>query len=264
MTDASDQSAGIPFVMTNAMKEALRQRGFIDAVIAQMTPGEAHKLMMAEAPCFTVITSRTPARLGKRYFIGSDGALAKTSVATITKGVATTIAATPDALARALTEAAASTNQVVVLGSFRGARPGDPAQIHVVTEQALVRLTGGEIGDPSPGAPGYFTVNGRHVSARLKRLMAEPRFVLIDADNPPGMPPEFAELTLEDRLDCLEPILPGISSCLRIEYRGSSARVVNGSGAPSPEATHAIIEISDPSRLDLLRAICASNPSAGV
>ena len=123
----------------------------------------------------------------------------------------------------------------------------------MVTEQALVRLTGAEIGDPSPGAPGYFTVNGRHVSARLKRLMAEPRFVLIDADNPPGMPPEFAELTLEDRLDCLEPILPGISSCLS-SNRGSSARVVNGSGAPSSEATHAIIEISDPSRLDLLRA----------
>jgi Protein of unknown function (DUF3987) len=123
----------------------------------------------------------------------------------------------------------------------------------VVTERTLTRLIGGEITPASASAPGYFTVGGGHVSARLKRLMDEPRFILIDADNPPGMPAEFAELTLADRLDCLETILPGISGCLRIEYRGSSARVVNGSGAPSPEATHAIIEISDPSKLDLLR-----------
>ena len=31
MTAASDQGAGIPFVMTKAMKAALRQRGYTDA-----------------------------------------------------------------------------------------------------------------------------------------------------------------------------------------------------------------------------------------
>ena len=247
-------AGGMPFVITAAMKSALRERGLSAAEIAAMTPGDAHRLIIpADGPCFTVITSVAPERLGKRYLVEPDGALTKTSVATITRGVATTLAATPETLARALAEAAASTNQVVVLGSFLGAKPGDPAAIEVLTEKALARLTGSEIGDLAPGAPGYFTVNGRHVAARLKRLMDEPRFILIDADNPPGMPAEFAELTLADRLDCLEPILPGISGCLRIEYRGSSARVVNGSGAIGPEATHAIIEISDPSRLDLLR-----------
>lgn len=208
---------------------------------------------MSGAPCLTVIASVAPDRLGKRYVIGPDGALAKT-VATITKGVATTIEATPEALARSLAEAAELTNQVVVLGSFIGAKPGDPAEIHVVTESALVRLTGSEIGDPPPGAPGYFTVGGRYVSARLKRLMDEPCFILLDCDSPVGMPPELSELDLDDRLYCLEPILPGISTCLRIQYRGSTSRVVNGSGALRPEATHAIIEISDPSRLDLLRS----------
>jgi hypothetical protein len=244
---------GMPFVMTLQMKQALRGHGLTDAAIAEMTPGAAHKVIMAEAPCFTVITSLAPERLGKRYAVRPDGTLAKTSVATITEGVATTLPATPETLARALTEAAESTNQCVVLNSFLGARPGDPAEIRLVSEHALARLTGGEIGDLAPGAPGYFTVGGRHVSARLKRLMDEPRFILIDADNPPGMPPEFAELTLEDRLVTLETVLPGISSCLRIEYRGSSARVINGSGMLKPEATHAIVEISDPSKLDLLR-----------
>jgi hypothetical protein len=244
---------GMPFVMTARMKQTLRGHGLTDAVIAEMTPGAAHKLIMAEAPCFTVIASLAPERLGKRYAVRPDGTLAKTSVATITRGVATTLAATPETLARALAEAAESTNKCVVLNSFLGARPGDPAEIRLVSEHTLARLTGGEIGDPPPGAPGYFTVGGRIVSARLKRLMDEPRFILIDADNPPGMPPEFAELTLDDRLVTLETILPGISSCLRIEYRGSSARVINGTGALRPEATHAIVEISDPAKLDLLR-----------
>jgi hypothetical protein len=235
---------GMPFVLTAAMKQSLRQQGMTAAEIAALTPGQAHKLIMAGATLFTVIAAQKPARLGKRYVVGADGMLAKTSVA-----------ATPEALARALAEAAESTNQVVVLGNFIGARPGDPAEIQVVTERTLMHLVGGEIGDLPPGAPGYFTVSGgRIVSARLKRLMDEPRFVLIDADNPPGMPAEFAELDLADRLDCLEPILPGISTCRRIEYRGSSARVVNGAGLNRSEATHAIIEISDPAKLDLLRA----------
>jgi hypothetical protein len=41
-------SAGMPFVMTTAMKAALHQRGFAAADIEQMTPGEAHKLLTPE------------------------------------------------------------------------------------------------------------------------------------------------------------------------------------------------------------------------
>ena len=36
---------GMPFVMTNAMKAALRGRGTTDADIERMTPGDAHKLI---------------------------------------------------------------------------------------------------------------------------------------------------------------------------------------------------------------------------
>ena len=36
---------GMPFVMTNAMKAALRRRGITDADIERMTPGDAHKLI---------------------------------------------------------------------------------------------------------------------------------------------------------------------------------------------------------------------------
>ena len=41
---------GIAFMITNAMKEALRHRGLADADIEQMTPGEAHKLLLTPDP----------------------------------------------------------------------------------------------------------------------------------------------------------------------------------------------------------------------
>jgi Bifunctional DNA primase/polymerase, N-terminal len=39
---------GIPFVMTAKLKAALRARGLTDEAIAQMTPGDAHKLLMTD------------------------------------------------------------------------------------------------------------------------------------------------------------------------------------------------------------------------
>jgi hypothetical protein len=42
---APGSGGGMPFVMTKAMKAALRRRGITDADIEQMTPGDAHKLI---------------------------------------------------------------------------------------------------------------------------------------------------------------------------------------------------------------------------
>ena len=148
-------------------------------------------------------------------------------------------------------------NQAIALDSFIGATPGAPAEIGVVIEDELERLKGlkrGEIGAPSVGEPGYLTVNGKFVSARLMRLMQSSGWILIDADTPEGMPPRWAQLSLIERLKLLEVILPGVSTCLRVEHIcGSSARVVNGSGDQNPGPTHALIQISDPLLLDDLR-----------
>jgi hypothetical protein len=38
-------SQGIPFVMTNAMKQALRDRGLSEEEIANLTPAEAHEIL---------------------------------------------------------------------------------------------------------------------------------------------------------------------------------------------------------------------------
>jgi hypothetical protein len=205
--------------------------------------------MTTTAYYFSVIASRAPTSVGKTYSI-ADGKLTKTSVASITKGVALTFPATAENFVGALRHATESNNLALVLDSFIGATPDSP-QIQVVTEDRLQSLTGGKIGDTN--GQGFFSIGGAIISARLKRLMQGSGWILLDADSPEGMPEDWTRLTLAERLTRLEPVLPGISTCRRIEYLGSSARVVNGSGAAKPEATHALIEISDPARLTLLR-----------
>ena len=46
MTDS-----GIPFMLTSAMKAALRARGFVDADIEQMTPKDAHRILLTPDEC---------------------------------------------------------------------------------------------------------------------------------------------------------------------------------------------------------------------
>jgi hypothetical protein len=202
---------------------------------------------------FSIITSTRPESVGKAYTLDKDGKLVKTVVASISAGTAVTIAATAENLVEALKRTTESTNQVLALDSFIAAEPGS-GPITIVTEKRLKKLIGGDIVAPQPGEAGFFTVNGAAVSSRLKRLMSGSGWLLADGDNPPGMPVALVKLSLAERLKLLDKILPGISTCLRIEYRGSSARVVNGSGAQAPGPTHALIQISNPELLDCLRA----------
>ncbi|UGY13192.1 hypothetical protein HAP48_0031975 [Bradyrhizobium septentrionale] len=43
--EKKEQSAQVPFMITQAQKEALRQKGFDDDQIAHMTPEKAHQLL---------------------------------------------------------------------------------------------------------------------------------------------------------------------------------------------------------------------------
>ena len=157
--------------------------------------------MDAAKPCFTVITSTTPDRVGKIYSLDAKG-LRKTAVASIAAGDATTIEATPENLVTALKRTTKSTNQVIALDSFIGATPGAPAEIGIVTEAELERRIGGRI--PSAPDTGFYTVNDKPVAARLKRLMQSSGWILIDADTPEGMPAQWARLSLTERLKLLE------------------------------------------------------------
>ena len=205
--------------------------------------------------CFTIVQSLQPARVGKRYSVDANGKLVKERpVASIYRGRATTFAATTENLVAALRLTTESSDTVLVLDSFRGAAPGSPAVIEVVTDEELGRLTDGA--DAASPNQGYFETEDAFWSARLKDRMEPSRYLLLDADNAAGMPEEWRKLTLAERLEMFDrpELLPGLSKCRRIEYLGSSARVVKKKDKSTPAATHALIEISNPELINTLRA----------
>ena len=198
--------------------------------------GATNNSSEANSGYFSLVTSSAPKYVGKRYFPGPDGKLAKKGVASISAGQAVTIEATAVNLVAALKKATKSENQVILLDSFIGALPSEPDEINIVTRERLEGLLDGPIRAPAQDTTGYFNVGGAMVSARLNLLMTWSGWVLFDGDLPEGMPDEWKRLSLPERLDLFEAVLPGVSTCLRIEYRGSSARVVNGSGEKNPGA----------------------------
>ena len=195
----------------------------------------------------TLIESEEPSRLGKRYTLSADGVLEKHAVANITRGTATAITTpTPADFAALLQDASNQDSTAIMSGRFSDANCDE--RVALVTERKLGRMLGSD--GPPPG--GVQTIAGGRYAARLKRGIEPASWILIDADNPPGIPDVWAAMTIAERLKLLEPILPGISACLRIEYRASSARVVK-TGAEPGCATHAWIQISDRGKLDELR-----------
>ena len=197
----------------------------------------------------TIIKSTNPETVCKRYTKGPEG-LKKTAVANITEGIARGVEV-PDAGAMVdlLQKVTSRSDLVIVSGSWLN---DDGKKFNVVDERTLATLLGKEPGKV-PG--GVLEHNGERISARLKRGITPSCWILLDADNPPGIPDDWARKTIAERLDMWERIVPGISSCERIELRGSSARVLNGSG--SKPATHAWLRVNRPQLIGLLKAYIA-------
>jgi hypothetical protein len=198
----------------------------------------------------TVIRAVKPSMVCKRYTAGVDG-IQKTAVASIAEGEAET-RDVPDAAAmRALLgEVTEAPDLVLCPGAFHGA---GRAPFRIVPEAQLAAMLDNKVGEV-PG--GVHEIGGVRVAARLKRGITAGPWLLLDADNPPGMPAEWRALTIGERLDMLDAIIPGIARCERIELRGSSARVVNGD-ARAGAATHAWIRVSNPERIGVLKAFAS-------
>ncbi len=193
----------------------------------------------------TILTSLYPTQVCKTYKL-VDGALEKRAVANVIKAKAKTVQiASAQDLVTVLHEVTQSSNQVIVTGRWIGG--DDP--FDVITEKELVKLVCVK-GQQIEG--GVHEVEGRRVAARLKRGIENSAFMLMDADNPEGMPPEWCGMTMAQRLEMFEAILPNISKCERVELRSSSARV-SDKGAFGG-ASHAYIRLSDPAKLEILRA----------
>ena len=186
-------------------------------------------------------------RLGKTYSL-RDGVLQKTSVATAKgRAIGVRVNSAQDHAAL-LNEVTGDPSTVLIPGHFIGNDGDQPFDI--VFEDELARLLGKEKGDPA--LAGVHDVDGQRVAARLKRSIEPCVWQLLDFDNPEGMPTELAGLDIAGRLALLEKVVPGISTCERVECRSSSARIVPPGGAPG-RASHAWIRVSDPALVETLR-----------
>lgn len=198
----------------------------------------------------TIIRAITPSKVNKRFFLDEEGALKKVGNGQLVEGEATTheIAELSDlvSLFQTLTE---GVDRVIILERFKGAKPGD--LINVVTKSRLARLCR----IPEPELEGrVYELGGKLYAARTKDSFEPGPFLLADADIPDGMPDEYAVLAVGERLKLLEDCVPGISRCDRVEFRSSSSRVRMEGELPGG-ATHGILQISDPGKLDQLREV---------
>jgi hypothetical protein len=195
----------------------------------------------------TIIKSENPPRVCKEYTKDTSGKIIKSVVANVTKGIGVSRDAnTAQELVKWL-ELVTSRNDLVLCAGLWDGDAGE--KFEVLPEHELAKLLGSEVGKV---AGGVIEHDGRLISARLKRGIKPSSWVLLDADNPVGIPEEWARMSISERLVLWDELLPNISKCERVELRGSSARVVNGSG--SHKATHAWIRVSDPQKIALMKA----------
>jgi hypothetical protein len=197
----------------------------------------------------SLIIAKSPPNLGKVYTLLPDGRLDKKSVGYISKGVAHTRDAPDGAALKVLLDIVTErTDTAVCPAVWQGNESGAP--LDYLSAKRLAPALG--MGEDDPRLGGIHLVRGRRTCARLKRGQLPSKWVLIDADDPPGMPDWMQRLTLAQRLEALEPCIAGISTCERVELRGSSARV-RREDDPAHGPTHALLRISDAAKTDVLR-----------
>jgi len=196
----------------------------------------------------TIVVSTQPTRVAKIYS-KENGVITKEAIGDISEGTAYTkrVENARD-MADLLAKVTEREDAVVCPGIWLNSKADTPFRI--VTEKQLAKMFNSQVGRVDGGV---LDNDGEQVAARLKRGIMPSNWILLDADNPPGMPEAWAKMTIEQRLMFWEPMVPGISQCERIELRASSARVMNGSG--SKQKTHAWIRVNDASKVPLLKAL---------
>jgi len=196
----------------------------------------------------TIIKSLKPDTLGKRFKLDGNGTMKKSVVASVWKGKAKRLnTSTFKELTNLLKGVCEASDIALMAGCFIDAEHGEA--VNLVTKEKLTKLLKCDEKD-TPG--GVQEIDGEKYVARVKLGVEPGNWLLIDADNPEGIPDKWKVLNLQDRLKLLEPLVPGISTCTRVEYRSSSARVVKNGEQPGG-ATHAWMQISDPAKMEILR-----------
>lgn len=196
----------------------------------------------------TVIKARKPKQIAKVFELDASGKLAKQAAAQLIEGEAKLVEVnTACEMKKLLQLVTARSDLVLMPGAFIGAVPDETIQ--VIPERALALKLKVSV-DKVRG--GVVEIDGVKYAARVKRGIVQPRWLLIDADNPAGMPAEQIGWDIQTRLEYLEPVIPGISTCERVELLSSSARVHEIGGQPS-KPSHAYIRVSDSEKVEMLR-----------
>ena len=194
----------------------------------------------------TVITASSP--VNKRFVEHRDGSVEKIGTATLVSGVAQSVhVPDADALAKVLREVANGHNKVIVPGRWRG---DDGKPFNIVTKRELAKCLG-VVEENLPRE--IVEIDGQRYTARLRRCIEPSSWLLLDADSPEGIPDSWAAMDAAQRLALWEPLLPGIGKVACVEMRSSGARV-RRPGEPERGPSHIWLRISNPSRLDVLRA----------
>ncbi len=203
------------------------------------------------AAFITILEAEEPKILAKRYSRQHDGSVKGLALANVTRATARTLEVdTAAAFADELRRVTEGTNLCIVPGRWRGADPG--MSFGVIPERNLRRCSGPAMPTEHDFPFHQPRGSGALVTARLKRYIQPADWLLLDFDNPPGIPDDLRQMSIQQRLEFLESIVPGISRCERIEARSSSARVVNGAGPGAH--SHAWVRVSDASKVEALRS----------
>ena len=197
----------------------------------------------------TLIKSKTPDRVCKIFSLDETGSLTKEAIANISEGRARRVHV-PDAvsLVKILKSITERQDLVICPGVWHGSNAGQ--EYELTTEKCLCDLLEDKIGKVRGGVIDH---QGQLISARLARGIDYSSWLLLDADNPRGIPHNWAKMGIAERLQLWEPFVPGISRCERIEARSSSARVVKDGDTPGARS-HAWIRVSDPDKIPILKA----------
>lgn len=210
---------------------------------------KARPTAMPAGERITLVRSDNPKIVAKQFRV-ENGKLVKTAVANVMEGLAWSKAANDaESFAAILRECSSRTNVCLIPGVFIG-DDIDGKPFRYVTEATLARKLNKPEGDAA--LAGIHVIGRERVAARLKKTITPSAWVLLDADDAPGMPEEMRRLDIQQRLEAFEPLLPGIAKAERILSKSSSFRV-RFSDEPPRRHGHAWLRVSDPDKIEVLR-----------
>jgi DNA polymerase I-like protein with 3'-5' exonuclease and polymerase domains len=236
---------GIPFMITNRMRAALRACGYTDEQIKNLTPEAAHEILWREGapprppekkalpPLEIELTLFTKAGgpLTKRILLAPDGTLVKDSSACVmAHGTAERVrVAGVDALGALIEDLAPS--QAIALGTLRADLPD---KVEVVTKKTLVN---------GVARPDVIARTGSNI------IYHGPAFALLDYDSREMPAAVAAELKRAGGFwNALLTVLPALKDTSHVTRYSTSAglsRADTGEALPGSDGVHVYVAVKD-------------------